>query len=58
MVVNEDDGDILDCPERDVVGIVLVCDFEHGILDRKLDGAFEYESLFGHVSPFVSIDIF
>jgi hypothetical protein len=27
-------------------------------LDRKLDGAFEYESLFGHVSPFVSIDIF
>lgn len=58
MVVNEDDGDILDCPERDVVGIVLVCDFEHGILDRKLDGAFEYESLFGHVYPFVSIDIF
>lgn len=57
MVVDEDDGDIFDCPERDVVGIVLVCDFEHGILYRKLDGAFENESLFGHVSPSVSVCI-
>ena len=53
MVVDEDDGDIFDCPERDVVGIVLVCDFEHGILYRKLDRIFKYESLFGHVSPSV-----
>ena len=53
MIVDEDDGDILDSSEGDVVGIVLVGDFEHGILHRKLDGAFEYESLFGHVSPFV-----
>ena len=30
----------------------------YAILHRKLDRAFENESLFGHVYPFVSIDIF
>ena len=35
-----------------IVGFVLVDDFEHGVVCRKLYGAFEDESLFWHGSSF------